>query len=130
MQPPCRSAWSRLLQHIIIGIYVIMFLQSFSLLFWRVKTNKFYFISLNAMGLIKFDCMSLCSLMGTIYSAVAITDLVWKETILQGFHDQAWQLILFGTKFLLVLTASWLVFFETSSFEYETNFIIFVFIKG
>lgn len=107
LQPPEMLPWCRWIQRVILGIYVLIFLQSSSLLFWRIKTSKFHFIGLNAMGLIKFDCISLCALVGTIYSTVAITDMVWKEIIMDGYYDQSWQLILFGCKFLLVMTASW-----------------------
>ncbi|EGF98243.1 uncharacterized protein MELLADRAFT_73636 [Melampsora larici-populina 98AG31] len=105
--PPPMPSWSRSIQRAIIAIYVLIFLSSFFLLGWRIKTNKFLFIGLNAMGLIKFDCMSLGAIVGTIYSSVTITDLVWKETIMDGYHDQSWQLILSGCKFIVVLTGSW-----------------------
>ncbi|KAH9823261.1 hypothetical protein DFH28DRAFT_354108 [Melampsora americana] len=105
-QPASPPSWALHLECVFIVPFGIMLCQSASLIFLRIMSHRFYLFKVNELGLIQVDCSNLCSIGYFTYSALTLVDMISKQ-LLVGHRYQAWQIFLFGTKFIVALDTSW-----------------------
>lgn len=104
---PSLPGWARYVKWSL-GLPLIMILiQAVHLIVFRIKTNSFYFFSLNSLGLIKTDTAIHCSILLGIYSVLCMFSIVFEELSLVGFNVHGFSDVVSGTKPLILLVASW-----------------------
>lgn len=99
-------SWAVHLERVFVLPFGIMLCQSASLIYFRMMSHRFYLFKLNELGLVQGDCSNLCSIGYLIYSVLTLVDMISKQ-LLAGHRYQAWQIFLFGTKFIVALDTSW-----------------------
>ncbi|KAG0146967.1 hypothetical protein CROQUDRAFT_495234 [Cronartium quercuum f. sp. fusiforme G11] len=87
--------------------FVILLLQAVHILYLRIKAHRFYVFRLNTLGLIKIEIINISTCGYLIYCVLTITDRIFREVVWAGFHDQSRQIVLFGTKFIVLLACGW-----------------------
>ncbi|KAG0141710.1 hypothetical protein CROQUDRAFT_663433, partial [Cronartium quercuum f. sp. fusiforme G11] len=107
--PPGVAQWALWLMRCMTIGFAILFCQAANLLYLRIKTNRFYFLKINRLGLINMEVINMNTLGYLIYSGLAIADRIFREIVLAGHHNQSGQIFLFCIKFLVALVGAWLV---------------------
>lgn len=105
--PPSLPHWARRLLKFFLACYVLMWLQSFYLLYVRFKTRMFRLITVTRLGLWRVDVPNMSGLAYFLYPPMVIADLLLQQQIDLGKRDLTNKIPIFACKFLVILTASW-----------------------
>lgn len=105
--PPSLPQWARHLLQFFIACYVLMWFQSFYLLYVRFETRMFRLITVTRLGLWRVDVPNMSGLAYFLYPPLVIADLTLQGKIDEGKRDLTDKVPLLACKFLLVLIASW-----------------------
>jgi len=108
MPPPVNPLVKWLKRCILLSSF-IMLCQASHLLYRRLKAGKSQFFGLNTLGLIKIDFINFSCAAAFVYSSVTVSDLIFREFVEAGYHDQSSQLIIFGGKFVILVIESWVL---------------------
>ncbi|CAH7686248.1 expressed protein [Phakopsora pachyrhizi] len=106
-QPPILPTFAQVFLKVLMATYLLMWFQSFYLLYVRIKTRKFRFITVTRFGLWRLDVPNMGALTYFIYPPLVLADLLLQHKIDNGERDLTNKIPLFGGKFLVIISAAW-----------------------
>ncbi|MBW0532839.1 hypothetical protein O181_072554 [Austropuccinia psidii MF-1] len=95
--PPSLPHWAQITLKFIIACHVLMWLQSWYLLYVRLRTGVFRLITITRLGLWRLDVPNMSGLAYFLYPPLVIADLTLQQKIDHGKRDMTDRIPLFGS---------------------------------
>ncbi|KAG0150380.1 hypothetical protein CROQUDRAFT_214478 [Cronartium quercuum f. sp. fusiforme G11] len=109
VQPRPVPQWAKWFDYWVIVAAILMLVQGGYLLYLRIRTRRLQIFGMNSLALFKIEISNAGTILSMSYSALTVVDRIFRQFVRAGFQDQSKQLIIFATKFLVLLMWSCVV---------------------
>ncbi|KAH9458174.1 hypothetical protein KEM48_013674 [Puccinia striiformis f. sp. tritici PST-130] len=111
--------WGRILRRIVAFNFLVLCIQTITVLRLRKKANKLHFFRCNKLGLIHVELLNETVLLLFLFSLLGLVDLVTQEWVDKGLLRFSSKIVLQICKFPIADVVSW----SKSSWHLMVNFL-------